>query len=99
MMMSVILEVDTNVFLITETAKPQVKQQKRLFVICDDCYWCASALSQRYFDPVTCPQCHRPLSLLHISNDETYRYNYDKTRGVELDFYSNNYGRKDIAAP
>src|ERR1700752_961245 len=97
-MMSVILEVDTNVFLITETAKPQVKQQKRLFIICDYCYWCASAVSQRYFDPITCPQCRRPLSVLHISNDEMYKYNYDKTRGVELDFCSNSYEQQHAAA-
>jgi hypothetical protein len=92
--MSVILEVDTNVFLITETAKPQVKQQKRLFIICDDCNWCASAISQRYFDPVACPECGKPLSLLSISNDERYNFNYDRTRGVELDFYSNSYERR-----
>jgi len=97
--MSVILEVDTNVFLITETTKPQVKQKKRLFIICDDCYWCASALSQRYFDYVICPKCDMPLSFLPISNDEIYKFNYDKTRGVELDFFSNSYGRKQMAAP
>jgi hypothetical protein len=86
--MSVILEVDTNVFLITETAKPQVKQQKRLFVICDDCFWVASALNARYSDPVACPACGKPLSSLPISNDERYTYSYNLTRGVELDFYS-----------
>lgn len=86
--MSVILEVDPNVFLITETTKPQVRQKERLFVICDSCYWCASALSQRFFDPDTCPDCCRPLSSLALSSDECYGFNYDKTRGVELDFYS-----------
>src|SRR5574341_811082 len=97
--MSVVVEVDANVLLITETAKPQVKQQKRLFIICDDCYWCASALCQRYFDSVTCPECDKPLSLLPISNDESYSFSYDKTRGVELDFYSRRYRRKQMAAP
>jgi hypothetical protein len=92
--MSVILEVDPNVFLTTETSKPQVKQQERLFIICDDCFWVASALSARYFDPVTCPQCNNPLSSLPISNEERYNFNYTRTRGVELDFYSDRYRRK-----
>jgi len=92
--MSAVLKVDTNVFLITETAKPQVKQQKRLFIICDDCYWCASGLSKRYSDLVTCPQCNSPLSSLPISNDERYTYAYNQTRGVVLDFYSDHYRRK-----
>lgn len=86
--MSSVLEVDSNVYLLTETAKPQVKQQERLFVICDDCFWVASALSARYFEPVSCPMCDKPLSSLPISDGERYNYNYTKTRGVELDFYS-----------
>ena len=90
--MSVFPEVDTNVFLLTETSKPQVKQQERLFMICDDCFWIASAVSRRYFDPVTCPVCDKPLSSLPISNGESYTYNYSLSRGIELDFYSERYG-------
>jgi hypothetical protein len=85
--MSVIL-VEPNTFLVTESTKPQVKRQKRLFMICDDCFWVASAISARYFDPVTCPMCDKPLSSLPISNGERYDYNYTRNRGIELDFYS-----------
>jgi len=92
--MSSVLEVDANVFLITETTNPQLKQQERLFIMCDDCFWVASALSARYFDPVTCPICDKPLSSLPISNDERYNYNYTRNRGVELDFYSDRYRRR-----
>lgn len=92
--MSVILEVDSNVSLITETSKPQVKPQKRLFIICEDCFWVASAVSARYFDPVTCPICDKPLSSMPIANEERYAYNYTRTRGVELDFYSDRYRQK-----
>lgn len=86
--MSSILEVDANVFLLTETAKPQVKRQERLFVICDDCLWVASSLSTRFITPVSCPMCDKPLSSLPISNAERYNYNYSKTCSVELEFYS-----------
>lgn len=92
--MSVIIEVDTNVFLITEAAKPQVKQRNRLFIICDDCFWVASALNARYFDPVTCPVCGKPLSSLPISNDERYTFSYNLIRGVELEFYSEHRRRR-----
>jgi hypothetical protein len=87
-MMSVIAQVDTNVFLLTETTKPQVKRHNRLFVICDNCFWVASAVSARYFDPVSCPMCAKQLSSLPISNGERYGYYYTGNRGVELDFYS-----------
>jgi hypothetical protein len=80
--MSSILDVDANVFLITETAKPQLKQQKRLFVICDDCFWVASALGTRYSNPVACPLCGRPLSSLRISNDEGYAMTTAKTAAL-----------------
>lgn len=92
--MSLILECDVNVFLTTESARPQVKRQKRLFVICDDCYWCASALSERYFDAVTCPMCNKGVSSIPISRDEYYYYNYTPNRGIELEFFSNGYGRR-----
>ena len=87
-MMSVHLEVDPNLFLITETTKPQLKHQKRLFMICDDCFWVASAVAARYFDLVTCPVCGKPLASLPLSENEKYIYNYSQTRGIELDFYS-----------
>ena len=94
--MSSVLD-DANTFLITETAKPQVRQQKILFVICDDCFWVASALRTRYSNPVSCPLCGKPLSSLPISNDERYGYNYNKSRGVELDFFSDrNHWRQEL---
>lgn len=89
--MSIAIEFDVNVFLTTETAKPQIKQQVRLFVMCDDCYWCVSALSERYFDIATCPMCNKPVSSLPISRNEKYNYYYTPSRGVELEFFSDRY--------
>jgi hypothetical protein len=89
--MSVFSKVETNVLLLTETSRPQVKQQGRQFIICDDCFWVASAVSRRYFDPVNCPVCGKPLSSIPISNGESYAYKYTKTRGIELDFFSERY--------
>jgi hypothetical protein len=63
------------------------KQQKRLFVICDNCFWCASAINTHQFEVNSCPECNNPVSLLPIANNEEYRYNYTVSRGVELEFY------------
>ena len=70
---------------IITTAAAESKQ--RLFVICDDCFWCASAISTRLHRIDTCPQCRKPVSSLPLSTDEVYRYKYTPTRGVELEFY------------
>ena len=53
--------------------------KQRLFVICDDCFWCASAID-------TCPQCRKAVSSLPLCTDEAYSYNYTPGRGVELEF-------------
>jgi hypothetical protein len=79
--------------LVNHTVEVQTLKQK-MFIICDNCFWCASALSMRRYDFISCPQCKKPLSSLPISNDETYRFNYDQVRGVELHFYSTSYQRK-----
>ena len=60
--------------------------KKRLFLVCDFCYWSASALTTRRDEPFACPECHNPISSLPLSDNETYRFNHDARRGVEVDF-------------
>jgi hypothetical protein len=60
----------------------------RLFIMCDDCFWCASAIEIRSFDPDVCPLCEKPLASLPISFDEAYRYIRTERRGIELEFLS-----------
>lgn len=62
--------------------------KQRLFIICDDCFWCASAINIRMHNIDACPQCgKKAVSSLPLCIDEAYRYNYTQTRGVELEFY------------
>jgi hypothetical protein len=58
----------------------------RQFLICDFCFWAASAISTRRHDIVTCPQCDAVVSRLPLGDKETFTFNYDERRGVELDF-------------
>jgi len=62
------------------------KLGQRMFIICDDCYWCASSLSTAKLELVNCPQCNRRLSELPLSLDETYKVDFNPTRGVEIEF-------------
>lgn len=60
----------------------------RQFLICDYCFWAASAISTRRYDLVKCPQCSEPVSRLPLSENESFTFNYDNRRGVELAFES-----------
>lgn len=58
----------------------------RQFLICDFCFWAASAISIRRHDMLTCPQCMAEVSRIPLADNESFTFYYDKTRGVELDF-------------
>jgi hypothetical protein len=58
----------------------------REFLICDFCFWAASAVSTRRHDVVTCPQCDAMISRIPLAEKESFTFSYDKKRGVELDF-------------
>jgi hypothetical protein len=62
--------------------------RQKLFVICDNCYWAASALSIRPYDIDKCPVCKDMVSSLPLENNEVYKYNFTPSRGVELEFSS-----------
>ena len=62
--------------------------RKRLFLICDDCYWCASAIKTRLVEIDSCPQCQKQVSSIPLTDNEKYTYNYEKRHGVEVDFWS-----------
>ncbi|MGI0036752.1 MAG: hypothetical protein ACRD99_00150 [Nitrososphaera sp.] len=64
------------------------KRLPRLFLICDFCFWAASATSIRRHDVASCPQCDHPLSRIPLGDSESFTFNYEKRRGVELAFSS-----------
>ncbi|HEY8140830.1 MAG TPA: hypothetical protein VIE86_07080 [Nitrososphaera sp.] len=64
------------------------QRPSRRFLICDFCFWCASAIRNRRYDIVSCPQCRRTISGMPLSDTETFTFSYDKKRGVEVAFAS-----------
>ena len=72
---------------------------KIYFVICNSCYWCASylgiddleSLSGSSSHVLDCPICNsHNTELMPISNDESFRIEYSRTRGMEMEFYKSN---------
>ena len=65
------------------------------FVICNSCYWCASYFSINDLDSssqvLRCQLCNsHNTELIPISSNESFRINYNITRGMEMEFYRNN---------
>jgi len=68
----------------------KTRDRSPIFILCDTCYWCAT-----YFDktriPVdnNCPQCNangNELTSFPIMSNESFTFNYNDKRGVELGF-------------
>lgn len=58
--------------------------KKASFVICQDCFWCASCLQDGLSE---CPTCNsRNMDLLPIFDGEHYRLEFSKKRSVNLMF-------------
>jgi hypothetical protein len=60
------------------------------FVLCDICYWCSTYLDKTRL-PIDnkCPECYNTtttLSSFPIMSNESFTFDYDEKRGVELKF-------------
>jgi hypothetical protein len=65
------------------------------FVICNSCYWCASYFSINDLESssqvVGCHVCNsHDTELIPISTNESFRIDYNVTRGMEIEFYRSN---------
>jgi hypothetical protein len=65
------------------------------FVICNSCYWCASYFGidniKTSSQVLRCHLCNSyNTELTPILSNESFRINYNVTRGMELEFYRSN---------
>jgi predicted Zn-ribbon and HTH transcriptional regulator len=69
---------------------PIKPSKKPVFILCDRCYWCATYFDNRRLPTDNnCPQCNTNSSQLTsfpIAPNESFIYNYNEKRGVELEF-------------
>jgi hypothetical protein len=73
----------------TKTTVEQVETNRifgqRYFVICGSCYWCASVLHPSAIG--ACQSCqNKDVDAIPISSDEAYVLDYNRERGITLDF-------------
>jgi hypothetical protein len=65
------------------------------FVICNSCYWCASYFGSEVLDSSSqilgCHVCNsHDTELIPVSTNESFRIDYNVTRGMEMEFYRSN---------
>jgi hypothetical protein len=65
------------------------------FVICNSCYWCASYFGidnmKSSLQALRCHLCNSyNTELIPISSNESFRIDYNITRGMQMEFYRNN---------
>jgi uncharacterized paraquat-inducible protein A len=65
---------------------PRTELKQKQFVLCNECFWCASALNTRQFNIDKCPKCRNSISSMPLEDNDAYTYRYSSSRGVELDF-------------
>jgi hypothetical protein len=81
----------------TERENFKIKHQtnKIYFVICNSCYWCASYFSiddlESLAQVLRCHLCNsQNTELIPISSNESFRVEYNVTRGMVMEFYRSN---------
>jgi hypothetical protein len=62
------------------------KHNSGYFLLCASCHWCASSF--RYSELFSeCLQCNKgKIDTMPIGEDETYNFNFNPWKGVELEF-------------
>jgi hypothetical protein len=77
---------------ISITRKSRSQRKRAHFLICNQCFWCASAIplddsGENRGLPSACPSCNsQNLESMPLSLDEIYKFDYDQDRGVTLEF-------------
>jgi hypothetical protein len=70
------------------TTEPDLSKRSNnyhYFALCNSCFWCASYL--RYMGSLRCPGCKTNIiEFMPIRLDETFLFQYDRKRGVSLQF-------------
>ena len=80
----------SNLIAKTPDRSPSSSSSPPILILCDSCYWCAT-----YFDKTRipmenrCPQCdanNNELTSFPIMSNESFTFDYNDKRGVELEF-------------
>jgi hypothetical protein len=71
-----------------------------IFILCDKCFWCATYVDKtRIPGENRCPQCNannNELTSFPIMSNESFTFDYNSKRGVELEFQPRRKGSRHI---
>lgn len=74
----------------TLIAKTPDHSSPPIFILCDRCYWCATYIDKnRIPGENRCPQCNannNQLTSFPIMSNESFTFDHNDKRGVELEF-------------
>ena len=71
------------------------KSKERIFLLCDHCFWTVTCMNKKYLEELadvseteySCPSCKQEeLTSFPITQNDSFRYNYSKSRGLEITF-------------
>ena len=68
--------------------KVNLKKKETIFILCDSCVWCATFFGKHMLPAENrCPYClQTELSRFPILPNESFIFNYNEKRGIELKF-------------
>jgi hypothetical protein len=76
--------------LSAKTSHSSLSSSQAIFILCDNCYWCATYLDKtRIPGENSCPQCdanNNELTSFLIMSNESFTFDHSDKRGVELEF-------------
>ena len=62
--------------------------QKRLFALCESCYWTTTVIMK--IESFQCPLCQsKDIALIPLNRDEKYEYQFEPKQGLHIKFSIN----------
>ncbi len=68
------------------TIASRITVERANFVICNECFWCASSLGAESTIE-RCPSCYKnAIEVMPVFHNERYAFDYNTSTGIILDF-------------
>ena len=77
-----------NLVVHTVILEKKYDYQKRLFALCESCYWTATVIMK--IESFQCPLCQsKDIALIPLNRDEKYEYQFEPKQGLHIKFSIN----------
>jgi hypothetical protein len=71
----------------THTSTNSYGFKDSIFILCENCYCCATYFDKARFPTDKCPECSSTeLTSFPIMSDDAFTFSYSKKHGIELEF-------------